>query len=62
MLFLVDAKKVIMKTVGENIEKLPDKPESIETLKEMVNEELKKLIHKELKREPLVQVVILTSL
>jgi len=59
--FVVDAKKLIMKTINENIEKLPNKPESIETLKQMVNEELKKLIHEELKREPLVQVVILTS-
>ncbi len=59
--FIVDAKKSIIKTINENIETLPNKPEGIETLKQKVNDELKKIIHKELKREPLVQVVILQS-
>lgn len=53
--FLTDAKKIVVKTITENLGK------NIDDLKEKVKEELKKLIHKELKREPLVQVVILES-
>jgi ribonuclease J len=58
-LFVSDAKKVVVKTISENLDK--DKSINIEDLKEKVKVELKKLIHKELKREPLVQVVILES-
>jgi len=56
--FLADARKIITKTLNENPEK---SSKSIENLKELVKTELKKLIHKELKREPLVQVIILES-
>lgn len=56
--FLSDAQNVIMKTLNEAFEK---DGKNIETLKEKVKAELKKLIHKELKREPLLQIVILES-
>ena len=58
--FVSDAKKIVAKTIGENLDK--NTPVNVEDLKEKVKAELKKLIHKELKREPLVQVVILQSL
>ena len=57
--FISDAKKAVVKTITEDLNKKGTV--SIEDLKEKVKEELKKLIHKELKREPLVQVVILES-
>ncbi|OGI07866.1 MAG: hypothetical protein A3I68_02580 [Candidatus Melainabacteria bacterium RIFCSPLOWO2_02_FULL_35_15] len=53
--FVTDAKKIVIKTISENTDI------NAEDLKEKVKDELKKLIHKELKREPLVQVVILES-
>lgn len=53
--FVTDAKKIVVKTISENTDI------NAEDLKEKVKDELKKLIHKELKREPLVQVVILES-
>ena len=56
--FVEDAKKTALKTINENLEK---NGKSIESLQEKVKAELKKLIHKELKREPLLQVVILES-
>jgi len=56
--FIIDAKDAVIKTINENLEK---DGKSIETLQEKVKAELKKLIHKELKREPLLQVVILES-
>ena len=56
--FVDDAKKTVMKILNENLEK---NGKSIETLQEKVKDELKNLIHKELKREPLVQIVILES-
>lgn len=59
--FVTDAKKSILKTLSENLPTLGPKPEEFEALKEKVNDALKKLIHNELKREPLVQVVILES-
>ncbi len=59
--FVTDAKKIILKTLNENLEHLSTKPESMDILKKKVNEELIKLIHKELKREPLLQIVILES-
>ena len=56
--FITDAKDTVIKTINENLEK---DGKSVETLQEKVKAELKKLIHKELKREPLLQVVILES-
>lgn len=56
--FITDAKDAVIKTINENLEK---DGKSIETLQEKVKAELKKLIHKELKREPLLQVIILES-
>lgn len=56
--FVEDAKRTALKIVLESLE---TNGKSIETLQEKVKEELKKLIHKELKREPLLQVVILES-
>lgn len=53
--FVVDAKKVATETITKSSDK------TIENLEEKVKAELKKLIHKELKREPLIQVVILES-
>lgn len=53
--FMTDTKKAVVKIVNESSDK------SIENLQEKVKAELKKLIHKELKREPLIQVVILES-
>ncbi len=57
--FVTDAKKIVAKTITENLS--DSKAINIDDLKEKVKVELKKLIHKELKREPLVQVVILES-
>lgn len=56
--FISDAKKSIIKTVTENLE---SNGKTIETLQEKVKAELIKLVHKELKREPLLQVLILES-
>jgi ribonuclease J len=56
--FVVDAREIIIKTLNENLEK---NSKSIEDLRDLVKAELKRLIHKELKREPLVQVIILES-
>ena len=56
--FVEDAKKTALKTVVESLE---TNGKSIETLQEKVKAELIKLVHKELKREPLLQVVILES-
>ncbi|MBI3591209.1 MAG: ribonuclease J [Candidatus Melainabacteria bacterium] len=56
--FIEDAKKAALKTINEGLEK---NGKSIESLQEKVKAELKKLIHKELKREPLLQIVILES-
>ena len=56
--FLSDAKKSVIKTVTENLE---SNGNSIETLQEKVKAELIKLVHKELKREPLLQILILES-
>ena len=57
--FVTDAKKAVIKTVTENLE---SNGKSIETLQEKVKAELIKLVHKELKREPLLQVLILESI
>ena len=57
--FVNDAKKVIVDTLKKQIE---SNGKDIEKLREKVKEELKELIHKELKREPLLQVVILESI
>ena len=57
--FVSDAKNIVAETINENLDK--NSAINIEDLKEKVKVELKKLIHKELKREPLVQVVILES-
>ena len=56
--FVEDAKKAALKIITENLE---NNGKTIETLQEKVKAELKKLIHKELKREPLLQIVILES-
>ncbi len=56
--FMSDAKKIIVKTMTAALEK---NEKDIESLKEKVKTELINLIHKELKREPLLQVVILES-
>lgn len=60
--FLNDAKQTIIKTVKATIEKYQ---ESNTSLKEILNVEVSKnlddLIHKELKREPLIQLLILES-
>ena len=56
--FIEDAKKVVLKTLDEN---LSTNGKSNETLQDLVKEELKKVIHKELKREPLLQIIILES-
>jgi len=56
--FINDARKTILSTVNEN---LKNNVKEIEALKDKVKIELKKLIHKELKREPLLQIVILES-
>jgi len=59
--FVTDAKSVILKTISENHDDLQDASKDIEGLGEKVKSELRKLIHKELKREPLLQVVILEA-
>ena len=56
--FITDAKKAVMDTINENLKK---NIKDIEQIKEKVKAELTKLIHKELKREPLLQIVILES-
>lgn len=57
--FVNDAKKVIVDTLKKQIE---SNSKDIEKLRDKVKEELNELIHKELKREPLLQVVILESI
>lgn len=59
--FVIDATKTVLNTLAENLEKVSGNGSKIETLQERVKDELKKLIHKELKREPLLQIVILES-
>ena len=56
--FLSDAKKTVVKAINESLQSGKSDPEAI---KERVKNELRELIHKELKKEPLVQVVILES-
>jgi ribonuclease J len=56
--FITDAKKTVVNTINENFKK---NTKDIEQIKEKVKAELTKLIHKELKREPLLQIVILES-
>ena len=56
--FTSDARKAVLKTINDS---LANNGKDLEGVKEKVKVELKKLIHKELKREPLVQVVILES-
>lgn len=56
--FVEDAKKTVTKTINENLQ---NNLNDIEKLKEKIMETLKNLIHKELKREPLLQVVVLKS-
>ncbi|MBI2996763.1 MAG: ribonuclease J [Candidatus Melainabacteria bacterium] len=56
--FVADATKTVLSTINEA---LSNNGKDIESLKEKVRSELIKLIHKELKREPLLQVVILES-
>ena len=55
--FVTDAKNVVVETVKKNIKEI----NSINELEEKVKEKLKELIHKELRREPLLQIVILES-
>ncbi|OGI20696.1 MAG: hypothetical protein A3B68_09150 [Candidatus Melainabacteria bacterium RIFCSPHIGHO2_02_FULL_34_12] len=56
--FINDAKKMVIKTISDFFEK---NEKDIEKLKEKVKAELIKLVHAELKREPLLQVIILES-
>ena len=59
--FVKDASKTVADVVHEALEKSLKNGEIIEMLQEKVKDQLKKLIHKELKKEPLVQVVILEA-
>ncbi|MBI1858285.1 MAG: ribonuclease J [Candidatus Melainabacteria bacterium] len=56
--FITDAKKTIVDALKASLEK---NGKNMEDLQAKVKEELRDLIHKELRREPLLQVVILES-
>ncbi len=56
--FMVDAKKVTLSCLTECLQ---SNGKNLDSLKEKVKSELITLIHKELKREPLLQIVILES-
>ncbi len=56
--FMVDAKKVTLSCLTECLQ---SNGKNLDSLKEKVKSELIALIHKELKREPLLQIVILES-
>ena len=59
--FLEDAKSIAKITINKYIQENKSKEINIEKLKEKVNTALTNLIGKELKREPLIQIVILQS-